>query len=104
MLQLDKPDDFVVGRGQAFSGEEFLKEAFGIYNLDYTKYIKIDKSLFRDNEVVKLLSNPQKSIDKLGWRPNRMPFSDHIKIMCDYDYKLASGQTPERPNVFELYP
>lgn len=104
MLQLPNPETFIICRGQCFSGEEFLFHSFKHFNLDWQKFVKIDKSRFRPNEVVKLVGNPQKAINKLGWNPNRMSFADHIKLMCQHDYELESGLNPKRPNVFELYP
>ena len=104
MLQLDKPEDFVIGRGEAFKGEQFLEESFGYYNLDYKKFVKQDKSFFRDNEVVKLLSNPDKAIKLLKWNPNRISFKKHIELMCEYNHSLESGNKPIRKNVLELYP
>lgn len=104
MLQLDEPDTFVICRGRATSGEEFLDMTFGHFNLRWRDYVKTDLSLFRPNEVVKLVGNPQKAIDKLGWRPNRMSINDHLRLMCDHDYALESGGTPVRPDVFALFP
>ncbi len=104
MLQLDKPEDFVIGRGEAFSGEQFLDESFSYFNLDWKKYVKLDKSLLRDNEVVKLVSNPKKSIEKLGYNPNRISFKDHIGLMCEYNNLLETGQKPIRKDVFKLFP
>lgn len=104
MLQLEKPETFLICRGECHHGEQFLDAAFGCFNLDWKKYVKLDKSLLRPNEVVKLVGNPQKAIDKLGWRPNRMTFEDHIEEMCSYDYNLESNGTAERPNVFIKYP
>lgn len=104
MLQLDKPETFIICRGECFHGEQFLDEAFGYFNLKWRDHVIIDPSRFRPNEVVKLVGNPQKAIEKLGWRPNRMSFKDHIGLMCQYDFELESGANPKRPNVFELYP
>lgn len=104
MLQLDKPEDFIIARGQCFHGEEFLDEAFGYFNLDWKNFVCQDKNLLRPNDVIKLVGNPQKAIDKLDWRPNRMSFKDHIALMCRYDYQLEIGLKPVRPNVFEMYP
>lgn len=104
MLQLEKPEIFVIGRGQSFYGEQFLDEAFNYFNLDWKKYIRRDEKMYRPNEVIKLTSNPSKAISKLGWNPNRMSFQDHINLMCAYDYNLESGKKLIKPNVFELYP
>lgn len=104
MLQQEKPTTYIVCRGQAQHGEEFLDAAFGYFNLNWKKYVKFDSSLLRPNEVVKLVGNPQKAIDELGWRPNRMSFKNHVDLMCAADYTLESGKKPARPNVFELFP
>jgi GDPmannose 4,6-dehydratase len=104
MLQLDKPEDFVIGRGESFSGEQFLQNAFGYFNLNWQKYVKQDKSLFRDNEVVRLVSNPQKAIKKLQWSPDRMSFKDHIRLMCEHDYLLESGEKAPRKDVLKMFP
>ena len=104
MLQLDKPETFLICKGECYHGEQFLDEAFGYFNLDWKKYVKFDESKLRPNEVVKLVGSPQKAIEKLGWRPNRMSFEDHIGLMCKYDFQLESDKVIVRPNVFELYP
>jgi GDPmannose 4,6-dehydratase len=100
MLQLEQPDTFLICRGKAFHGEQYLDEAFEHFNLDWKKCVKIDKSLFRPNEVKMLVGTPKKAIDKLGWNPDRMSFKDHMTLMCNYDFELESGNKPTRPNVF----
>lgn len=104
MLQLDAPETFVICRGECFHGEQFLDEAFGHFNLKWRQYVKLDKSRLRANEVVKLVGNPAKAQEKLGWRPDRMSFKDHIALMCDHDYRLEKGEPSKRANVFELFP
>ena len=104
MLQQDEPEDFVIGAGETHWGEEYLNYAFGYFNLDWKKYVKFDKALERPNDVVRLVSDSKKAQTKLGWNPKRMPFKDHIDLMCKFDYELESGLTPIRPDVFELYP
>jgi len=104
MLQRDKPDNYVIGNGETHWGEEYVETAFGYFNLDWKKYVKFDDSLKRPNEVVRLIADSTKAKNELGWRPNRVPFKDHLKLMCEFDFVLENGITPIRPNVFELYP
>src|SRR5512136_2354670 len=47
MLQQKKPDDYVIATGETHSVKEFLKEAFDYADLDWKKYVKIDKRYFR---------------------------------------------------------
>ena len=75
-------------------------EAFGYFNLNWKKYVKIDKARFRPNEVVKLIGDSSAAQKDLGWIPERISFRRHIEMMCDWDFKLESGQKPERIDVF----
>jgi len=104
ILQQDKPENFVIGNGVTHWGEEYVDLAFKYFNLDWKKYVQFDKTLLRPNEVVRLIANPVKAVQKLGWIPERMPFKTHIELMAKYDYELESGLTPIRPDVFKLYP
>ena len=102
ILQLDKPENFVVGNGETHWGEEFVENAFGFFNLDWRKYVKFDESLKRPNEVVRLIADSTKAQAKLGWIPNRISFKQHINLMCNYDYELENGENPKRVNVFDM--
>lgn len=104
MLQLDRPETFVICRGECFHGEQFLDEAFNHFNLDWRKHVTFDAARVRPNDVVKLLGNPAKAKARLGWQPDRMPFKDHMRLMCEHDYALERGESPKRPDVFSLYP
>ena len=55
MLNQKKPDDYVISTGQQYSVREFVKLAFKLVDLDYKKYVKIDKNLYRPSEVLSLL-------------------------------------------------
>ena len=81
MLQLDTPQDFVVGNGETHFAEEYLKLAFDYFNLDWKKYVKLDKEFQRPNEVHRLISNSSKAQKLLGWKPNRMPFEESYRII-----------------------
>lgn len=102
MLQLEKPENFVIGNGETHWGEEYVEAAFNYFNLDWKKYIKFDESLKRPNEVVRLIADCTKAENKLGWKPNRISFKNHISIMCKYDYDFELGNNPIRPNIFKL--
>ncbi len=43
MLQQEKPDDFVISTGESYSVREFLDECFGILELDWKQYVKVQK-------------------------------------------------------------
>ena len=57
MLQLKKPMDFVIGTGKLHSVKDFLKVAFELVNLDYKKFIKINKNFYRPNDKFHLVAD-----------------------------------------------
>ncbi len=104
MLQRDEPRDYVIARGQTFRGEEFLSHAFGHFNLRWQDRVTVDADRFRANEVHCLVGDSARAQSELGWRPDRMPFKDHIALMCEWDLAVERGEQPARPDVFALYP
>lgn len=88
MLQQDKPDDYVVATGEAYSVREFLEETFSFLKLDWRKYVEIDTRYFRPTEVDHLLGDASKTRGKLGWQP-RVSFNELVQMMVDHDLELA---------------
>ncbi|WP_141266880.1 GDP-mannose 4,6-dehydratase [Thermodesulfovibrio sp. Kuro-1] len=115
MLQQDEPDDYVVGTGESHSVREFVEKAFSyagieiewrgkgveekgiIASVDYSInsnlkpgdiVIEIDPKYFRPTEVEHLQADITKAKERLGWQP-RTTFDELVKIMVDYDMKLA---------------
>jgi GDPmannose 4,6-dehydratase len=95
MMQLDKPDDFVVATGQTHTVREFIEHAFDHVGLDWKKYIEIDPTYFRPTEVDILLGDASKAERVFGWRP-KVKFPDLVKIMVDADVKLLGDQLEGR--------
>jgi GDPmannose 4,6-dehydratase len=92
MLQNERPEDFVIGTGEAHSVKEFLDLAFSYAGLDVKEYVQIDPKYFRPNEVEFLLADARKANDRLHWNP-KIKFEDLAKIMVDADMR-AVGLEP----------
>ena len=86
MMQLKKPQDFVIGSGKTHTVKDFIKLAFKYANLNYKKYIKIDNKLFRPNDKVILKANFNKAKKILKWKP-RITFKSLVKEMVEYDLR-----------------
>jgi len=67
MLQLDGPDDYVVGTGESHSVQELVEIAFTHAGLDWEQYVKLDPSLIRPAEVDHLVADPSKAKKNLKW-------------------------------------
>jgi GDPmannose 4,6-dehydratase len=104
MLQLEEPEDFVIGTGKTWHGEQYLDAAFNYFNLDWKKYVKIDNVLKRPNEVYRLISDSCKAKEKLGWDAERMSFDQHIGELCSYWHTKLSGKEFIIPNIHQKYP
>jgi len=92
MLQQEKPDDYVIGTGEAHSVQEFLEEAFAYVDLNWQEYVEIDPRYFRPTEVEVLLADATKAKRELGWEP-KITFRELVRIMVDADME-AIGLTP----------
>jgi len=117
ILQMDEPDDYVIGTGESHSVREFVEKAFGYVGIEIEwkgwgtdekgivksfdplltanssiktgmVLIEIDPRYFRPTEVEHLQADITKAKKKLGWEP-RTTFDELIKIMVDYDMKLV---------------
>ena len=60
-------------------------------NLDYRKFIKIDKSLHRPSEVLTLLGDCKKAKKELKWRP-KYNFKMLVKNMVEEDLKFVKKE------------
>ena len=86
MLQQKKAQDFVIGTGKLHSVEDFIKIAFKKVNLNYRRYIKTDKKLFRQKERSLLRADCSKAKKVLNWKP-KYSFEDLVCEMVDFDIK-----------------
>jgi len=122
MLQQRKPDDYAVGTGEAHSVKEFVDHAFsyagigiawrgtggkargvvdslnpclkGISSLKKGDgVIEIDPRYFRPTEVDCLRADIAKAKKQLRWQP-AVKFDSLVKIMVDYDLKVAGIEPP----------
>ena len=107
MLQLDYPDDFVLGTGESHTVREFAQTAFkeikielewigrglnevGIFN-DETM-VKVSREFYRPLESDNYKADYSKAKKKLKWEPNTK-FKDLVKIMVKNDLKLFANKS-----------
>ena len=102
MMQLKKPDDFVIATGKQYSVREFVNIAAknldikikwigkGINEKGIDKktgkiIIKVGKNYFRPTEVETLLGDSKKAKKILKWQP-KITFNQMVKEMIESDY------------------
>ena len=86
IMQQKKPDFFVIATGQVTSVESFAKKCFSYVGLNYKKYIKTDKQLFRPITNSPLKGNTSKAKRTFGFK-NKTNIDDLIGIMMDSELK-----------------
>jgi len=85
MLQQDKPQDFVIGTGEAHSVGDICKIAFSTLGLDYKKYVAQDNKFFRKQTGKPIIADYSKAKRVLKWKPE-VSFDKMIKTMVTKDY------------------
>ena len=68
MLQLEKPEDFVVATGVTCSLEDFVAHAFNALGLNWQQHVMQDHSLFRPTELLISRAEPSKAKQILNWQ------------------------------------
>ncbi len=91
MLQQDEPDDYVVGTGETHAVRELCRAAFDCLDLDWEKYVVVDPKFYRPAEVDLLVSDPNKAIQKLNWRPE-VSFGGLVEMMVKADLQLLRSE------------
>lgn len=89
MLQQDRPDDYVIGTGEAHSVREFVEAAFQCVKLDWEKYVVINPVFNRPADVNYLQANADKAYRVLGWKP-KTDFAGLVRKMVEHDLKLEA--------------
>ena len=68
MLLQDNAEDFVIATGESHPLMQFVKLAFEYFDLEYSQYLKVEKSLFRPSDIKSSYLNPTKANEVLGWK------------------------------------
>ena len=91
MLNKKKPNDFVISTGKHYTVRDFAKYAFSLVDLDYKKYVKIEKKLYRPSEVESLLGNCKKAKKELNWKP-KYDFKKLVEDMVRADLEFVEKE------------
>jgi len=86
ILQLKKPDDFMICTGEVHSVKEWLDESFNFVGLNADDYVKIDSKLIRPSKTDVLTGDPVKARKAFGFRP-KIKFKEIVKIMMECELK-----------------
>jgi len=68
MLQLDKPEDFVIATGTTYSLEDFVQFSFSTYDLDWRQHVEQSKDFMRPTDLLISSADPSKAREILRWQ------------------------------------
>jgi GDPmannose 4,6-dehydratase len=91
MLQQPRPQDYVIGTGQAHSVRELVEAAFSHVGLSWQDYVVTDPKFMRPAEVDLLLADPGKAKRELGWTP-KVGFRELVAMMVDADLERLTAR------------
>ncbi len=87
LMQLDKPDDYVIATGKAHTIRELCKTAFESVGVtDWSRHIVVNPAWVNKNETVPLVGDYEKLRKATGWKP-RITFEEMIGEMVQEDIK-----------------
>jgi GDPmannose 4,6-dehydratase len=89
MLQADTPEDYVIATHETHTVQELCEVAFARADLDWKKYVHVDRALVRPAEVELLIGDATKAKQKLGWEP-KVRFRELIEMMVEADLRRLS--------------
>ena len=101
MLQLNKPEDFIIATGKSYSIKNFIDECTKYLNLDVVwkgkgfhkvlinkknnnAIIKINKKYYRKTDIKSIYGDITKAKKVLKWSP-KINFKKLVKILIDYE-------------------
>lgn len=96
MLQVDKPDDFVIGTGTDLSVQDFVEMSFEHVGLDWEKYVRFDEKYLRPTEVDVLIGDASKAETELDWKAS-VHQRELAAIMVEHDIAAIEGHVVDAP-------
>ena len=90
MLQLEEPEDFVIGTGVMHSVRDVCRVAFEHVGLDWQAHVMEDPAFLRPAEVEELCANASKAKRLLDWEPV-VSFEELVRMMVEADLERHSG-------------
>jgi len=111
MMQVKKPDDYIIATGETYSVRQFVEESAKILGMNIVwsgkglkekgtdkktgkVIIEIDSRYFRPAEVELLIGDPTKAKKELNWKP-KTKFKELVKLMIEEDLKNYSSHSSE---------
>ena len=91
IMQLPKPDIFIIASGESHSVELFVKKCFQYVGLNYKNYLRINKKLLRTSKTISLIGDTYKAKKTFNFKITTN-LDKLISIMMDNDLKIELNE------------
>ena len=91
IMQLTKPDIFVIASGKGYTVEHFAKKCFQYVGLNYKNYLSVNKKLFRKSKTSSLIGDTTKAKRVFGFKI-KTDLDKLVSIMMKNDLKNESNE------------
>ena len=86
IVQLDRPETFIIGTGEVHQVSDFVEESFKYVGLDSKKYVRTNSNLLRPAQNSILKADTSKAQKAFGFNP-QIKFKKLAHLMLDHDLK-----------------
>jgi len=90
MVQLDKPDDFLIATGESNRLQDFVDAVFAAHGLNWRDHVETDPAFLRPTDIAISRGDPTKAKEKLGWQASHK-MRDVARLMVEADTKAHAG-------------
>jgi GDPmannose 4,6-dehydratase len=87
IMQLSKPDVFIIASGKSHSVEYFAKKCFQYVGLNYKNYLRVNKKLLRTSKTVSLIGDTYKAKKTFNFKI-KTNLDQLISIMMNNDLEI----------------
>jgi GDPmannose 4,6-dehydratase len=98
MLQCEEPQDFIIATGVSHSLEEFVRESFAEFDLDWRDHTVVSDALFRPTDISDGKGNAAKAERLLGWKA-QAHMKEVISMMVRAERDLTVPSQSVVPNA-----
>jgi GDPmannose 4,6-dehydratase len=98
ILQLDEPDDFVIGTGLTHSVRDFAEKAFLVLGMDWAGHVIEDRTLLNRAPVASILcADSGKLYRRTGWQP-KVSFEALVEKLVEAE--VRSAESVANPDLY----
>ena len=90
ILQLRRPNDYIISSGEKHTVRDFVETVFNYLDLDSKNHVIVNEYILKSNNQFSVLGDNQKLIHSTGWRP-KIDFKQLVIMMVEDEIEKLSN-------------